>query len=388
MISKTTLKKNNSDITFEYIDSPEKLDCLTAAIRTADWVALDTEADSFHHYQAKICLIQLTFDGRHVIIDPLAKMDLNSFLDELAQKNLIIHDAGYDLRLLYADFKFKPKAEIFDTMLGASLAGLKNVGLSGLLNLLFDKNPAKHNQKADWSKRPLPEKCLQYAAEDTAYLFEIKNYLQTKLRELGRQDWHTESCQWALHAAYTQKEQPDPDHQWRIKGTGKCSPKEMAFIRQLWLWRDDIAQQTNIAPFMICRNEEMIKLTLWAVNRKKPIEENTKLPIRCQSRYKKSLYDALISAQKLPEDQWPEKIKSDRSKRLSDATQNTINQLKAECETVAKDLDLAPQLLASRMALTRIVVNKATTLEQIQKKRILMNWQANLLLPTIKKMLE
>jgi len=90
----------------------------------------------------------------------------------------------------------------------------------------------------------------------------------------------------------------------------------------------------------------------------------------------------------LPENQWPGKVKSDRSKRLAKKTQNVINQLKAECETIANNLELAPQLLASRMALTRIVLNNATTLEQIQKKRILMNWQANLLLPAIKQVLE
>ena len=382
-----TLKKTSDDITFEYIDTPETLDRLTKVMQGVDCVALDTEADSFHHYQPKICLIQLSFGNRNYIIDPLAKMDLHPFLKVLAKKILIIHDAGYDLRLLYADFKFKPKAQIFDTMLGASLAGLKNVGLSGLLNLLFDKNPAKHNQKADWSKRPLSAKCLQYAAEDTAYLFEIKSYLETELKKLNRTDWHVESCQWAIRAAYASKEQPDPDRQWRIKGTGKCSPKEMAFLREVWLWRDKIARQTNIAPFMICRNEEMVKLALWAAHRKKPIESQTKLAIRCQDRYKTGLLTALLEAQNLPEDQWPEKVKSDRSKRLSNSTQKVIDNLKAECEKIAADLNLAPQLLASRMALTRITVNKATTLEQIQKKRILMNWQANLLLPAIKKIL-
>ena len=149
-----------------------------------------------------------------------------------------------------------------------------------------------------------------------------------------------------------------------------------------------LLKKTNIAPFMICRNEEMLKLALWAAHRKKPIEPETKLTIRCQNRYKTGLLAALLEAQKLPVDQWPEKVKSDRSKRLSNTTQKVIDNLKAECEKVANELNLAPQLLASRMALTRIVVNKATTLEQIQKKRILMNWQANLLQPTIKKVLE
>jgi ribonuclease D len=380
-------KSSNDDILFEYIDTPAKLSGLMEALQAPDPISLDTEADSFHHYQPKICLIQLTFEGRNYIVDPLAKTDLSAFLDLLSHKELIIHDAGYDLRLLYTDFGFKPGVEVFDTMLAASLAGLKNVGLSALLNQFFDKNPAKHHQKADWSKRPLPENLLRYAIEDTVYLFQIKQYLEAELNKLGRMEWYLETCRWAVRAVYTHKELPDPDRQWRIKGSGRCSPREMAFLKELWQWRDNIAHQTNIAPFMICRNEQILELVMWAAHRKKPIEPHTKLPIRCAGKFKEALMAALLKAQDLPEDQWPAKIKSDRSKRLPEKTLGVINQLKNECETVAAEYDLPPQLLASRSALTRIVVNNAATLEEIQKKEILMNWQANLLLPVIKKVL-
>ena len=66
----------------------------------------------------------------------------------------------------------------------------------------------------------------------------------------------------------------------------------------------------------------------------------------------------------------------------------TVNELKAECEIIAGKLGLDMQWIASRAALTQIVLGNAATTEQIQKKKILMNWQANLLLPAIKKVLE
>lgn len=377
----------NSNIEFQYIDTAAKLDCLTDSMQSVDEVALDTEADSFHHYQPKICLIQLTFNEQNYIIDPLAKMDLSRFLTELSHKKLIIHDAGYDLRLLYNDFQFKPTKPVFDTMLAASLASLKGVGLSALLEMLFDKTVVKGNQRADWSKRPLPDKMLTYAVEDTAFLFRIKEYLVTELTRLGRLDWQTETSKWAVRAAYIPKELPDPDRQWRIKGTGKLNPKEMAFIRAIWYWRDAIAKRTNIALFMICRNEDIVRLASWAAKRKKPIAHETRLPIRCNNSNKTALIKALQAAQQLTPQDWPGKIKSDRSKRLSDATRNVINDLKAECEKVAEQVDLPVQLIASRSALTRIVLNNATTLARIQKKEILMDWQANLLIKPIQHVL-
>ncbi|MHC4882425.1 MAG: HRDC domain-containing protein [Planctomycetota bacterium] len=249
---------------------------------------------------------------------------------------------------------------------------MNNVGLSALLEHVLDLKVAKHNQKADWSKRPLPKHLLQYAAEDTVSLMHIKSYLADRLTELGRTDWHTESCVAAVEAAQTNKEAANPDNEWRIKGTGTLSFKEMAFLRKVWYWRENIAKETNIAPFMICRNEEMIKLAQWAARRKKPIEDESKFPIRHKSNKSKALLKALQEAQALPPDQWPGPRKSDPSKRLSNTTRNTVNALKAECETIAAEHDLPLNLIASRA---------------IRKKSILLNWQANLIMPAVQKIL-
>ena len=35
-------------------------------------LALDTEADSLHHYPEKVCLIQLSFEEVDLLVDPLA----------------------------------------------------------------------------------------------------------------------------------------------------------------------------------------------------------------------------------------------------------------------------------------------------------------------------
>jgi ribonuclease D len=379
--------ENEENLQYQYIDTPALLQDLLSHLWPQRTIALDTEADSFHHYRPKVCLIQLSFDDKTYIVDPLAPVDIPALLTVLADKELIIHDAGYDLRMLGGDYGFKPQNGVFDTMLAAALTGMKNVGLSALLEHVLDLKVAKHNQKADWSKRPLTPHLLQYAAQDTASLMHIKAHLTDRLSELGRTDWHAESCIAAVEAAQTTKDAADPDTEWRIKGTGELSFKEMAFLRQLWYWRENIAKQTNIAPFMICRNEEMIKLAQWAARRKKPIEDESKFPIRHKSNKSKTLLKALQEAQALTPDQWPGSRKSDPSKRLSNTTRNTVNDLKTECETIAAKHNLPLNLVASRAALTRIVLDNAITLEQIQKKNILLNWQATLLLPAIQKVL-
>lgn len=370
---------------YRLIEQQTDLLDITTRLHEAQLVALDMEADSFHHYRPKVCLIQLTFSGSNYLVDPLADLDLADFMEALSAKDLIIHDAGYDLRMLFADFGFVPKGTIFDTMIAAGLAGMKNVGLSAMMHEVFGAPTAKHHQKADWSRRPLPDYLLDYAAEDTKFLFQIKDYLEAKLNELGRLEWHEESCRNAIKVALAAKEPQMDEDQWRVKSSGTLKPKEMAFLKQLWYWRDDIARKTNIAPFMIVRNEDLMKLAVWGAHRRKPVEDDAEFPVRHARRYAKSLLEAFRHAQDILPEHWPGPRKSDPSKKLPEKTRRVVNHLKEECDKIAQSVDLPLNLIASRQSLTRIVLGRATTLEQIRQADILLNWQANLLLPAIQK---
>ncbi|HLP76778.1 MAG TPA: ribonuclease D, partial [Candidatus Paceibacterota bacterium] len=102
------------------IDTEQKLAEFLPKLRAATWVAVDTEADSLHAYPEKVCLIQISTVDGDVLVDPLAKIDLDPLLDALSGHELIMHGADYDLRLLLKHHEFVPRA-IFDTMLAARL---------------------------------------------------------------------------------------------------------------------------------------------------------------------------------------------------------------------------------------------------------------------------
>ena len=40
-------------------------------------IAVDTEADSMHHYPEKVCLVQIATEDQVFLIDPLATHDLS-----------------------------------------------------------------------------------------------------------------------------------------------------------------------------------------------------------------------------------------------------------------------------------------------------------------------
>src|SRR5690606_36056003 len=94
--------------------------------------ALDTEADSLHHFREKLCLIQLSVPGSDIIVDPLLELDITPLLTCLADKTLVVHGADYDLRMMKRTYQFSP-TRIFDTMLAAQFLGYERFSYAVLV---------------------------------------------------------------------------------------------------------------------------------------------------------------------------------------------------------------------------------------------------------------
>ena len=378
---------DTTGLTFEYIAAPEAMPALLNTLNSIQTVAIDTEADSFHHFHHKVCLIQLAAGDRCFIVDPLAGLDLSPMLAILAKKRLIFHDAGYDLRMMLADFGFRPQHEIFDTMLAARLVGLENISLSALLEQILDIRLSKHNQRANWAERPIAEALLAYAAEDIRYLAQIADNLTERLETLGRMEWHREYCQWTIGQTQQTKTPEDPEKMWRIRGTFGLSPRQMAFVRAVWQWRQQQADRADLSPFRILHNEQLVELALWAERQSELTPDKlSRLPRHCKGNRKRELVEALQAAHQLDPDQWPKPLRRERNEKPGADVLEKAEQVKVECQKIADTLALPPQLIASRKSLLAAVNTRADTEEKLLRIGW-MRWQANLLLPALRKVL-
>src|SRR5512146_2676543 len=151
-----------------WIDKQPPLDDALARAAAQPVVAIDTEADSLHSYFDKVCLIQMSAGSDDLVIDPLARVDLQAFGRILADPGItkIFHGGDYDLRILNRDFGFTI-SNFVDTMVCAQLLGYEAFGLAALLDRHFGVKVNKAHQRADWAMRPLPPDMLDYAAMDT-----------------------------------------------------------------------------------------------------------------------------------------------------------------------------------------------------------------------------
>ncbi|HMO66015.1 MAG TPA: 3'-5' exonuclease, partial [Verrucomicrobiota bacterium] len=351
------------------IDTPAALAALVADLELADWLALDTEADSLHAYPEKLCLIQIAHPRGEALVDPLAGLDLAPLLRVFARHELILHGGDYDLRLMHRTWGFAPAAGFFDTMNAARLVGVRQFGLNDLLHRFVGVTQEKGPQKADWGRRPLTERMVHYALNDVRHLRALSNVLREELARLGRLDWHHEVCAKIIHTA-THYDPPDPDQVWRIKGCGALDRLGLAVLREEWRWREAEAVRANRPTFHIIVPDKLIELAQAASARGQvPFEH---IPRHLTARRHRGLVAAIETALGLPPDERPEKPRVERP-RPNLAVIARADQLKAVRDRRAAELGLDPSYLASRTQLFEL----AETGDPARTS--LMRWQAALL---------
>jgi ribonuclease D len=365
-------------VEYVYVREVIALERLIERIGAAERVALDTEADSLHNYFEKVCLIQLSVDHEHFLVDPLVGLDLRGFLDALAERPLILHGGDYDLRMMRASMEFRPRRTVFDTMIAAQLLGNEQIGLAALIDRYFAITIAKAGQKSDWSRRPLSEEQLIYAVNDTRFLEPLAERLAGELSERGRLAWHAESCE-AMIEATGRDRLRDHENSWRIKGAGRLTRRQLAYLRELWQWRDAHARAADVPPFKIFGNEQIFELLQWAESHPEvALQQGPKLPRNIHGARLQTLQEALARAAATIPAQWPERRIQDRGEVLPVGCRAQLDALRDECARIAKELGIAPATLAPRAALDAVVRSRARTVEEITSSGGLLRWQADL----------
>jgi ribonuclease D len=336
-------------------------------LRAAAWVAVDTEADSLHAYPEKVCLIQISTTTEDRLIDPLAGFSLDPLLDALSGRQLIMHGADYDLRLLRKHHDFVPSA-IFDTMLAARLLGLRQFGLGNLVEQYLGVKLEKGAQKANWALRPLTERMERYARNDTHYLKPLADQLKAGLEAKGRLAWQEESCARLIADSAIQRS-ADMDSVWRIRGSHLLGRPALAVLRELWQWRETEAIAANKPPFFILSHEGLIEIADASVAAR-PVEPF--LPKHISDRRRGCLMKAIARGLGVPPENHP-KILRHIGRRPTETERRRVIELQKLRDARAAELGIDPTLIASRATLSDLAHDWEKNAAE------LMNWQRQLL---------
>ena len=222
-------------------------------------VAVDLEAAGFHRYSDRVCLLQVSSGDQDFVVDTLAVDPSDALRGPLESPTVtvLLHGGDYDLRLLDRDLDLHP-VKLFDTQTAAALLGESSLGLAALLKKYLDVHVSKKYQRADWAKRPLPDEMLDYAASDTRHLHELADLLTERLEAVGRRSWAEEES--TLMEALRWDADDDVDPVTRVKGVRDFELRQVALVREAWLWRDEVAHARDRAPFRVAGDPVLLEV--------------------------------------------------------------------------------------------------------------------------------
>jgi len=361
-----------------YIATPDELADVARALRAETLVAVDTEAASFHKYRDRIYLVQLSTSAETFIIDPLPLGDLAPLGELLVDRGVekVFHDADYDLRIFDRDYRFRA-AHMFDTRIAAQLIGEPAIGLASLLEKYLGVKLSKEFQKADWSRRPLPPDMLAYAAADTRHLPALRERLRERLQALGRLPWLAEECvrleglRWTgtLDAA---------EAYLRIKGAKALAGRQLAALRELYLWRETLAARQDKAPFRIVGNDVLLAVSRALPRTLPALAATPGVPGSLASRYGPMLLDGVTRALDLDETALPHVERAPRQPR-DPSFEARVERLKVARNQAASALALDPGVLCGRGALEAVARVRPTDNAEMEKIGELRRWQVEVL---------
>ncbi len=321
------------------VASPVALDTAAAVLDDGTGpVAVDTERASGYRYWQRAYLIQLRREGAGtVLIDPIGLDDLSGLADVLNPLEWVLHAASQDLPCL-AELGLRPDA-VFDTELAARLAGLERVGLAALVEELLGYQLQKGHGAADWSRRPLPAEWLTYAALDVELLLPLRAATAAELDAQGKSGWAAEEFE-AVRTAGPPAPRPDP---WRrTSGMHRVHrPRDLATVRELWLAREQLARQRDIAPGRVLPDSAIIDAALADPPDEAALLSRPVFGGRSQRRQVKTWLAALQTARALPASELP-------TERTPGSSPPPVNRW------TDRDPAAAVRLVAARAVLTEI----------------------------------
>jgi ribonuclease D len=356
-----------------YLDDKGAVGRFIASIANTRAIALDTEGASFHRFIDRIYLLQLSTRDASSILDPLTigvPEGLGALL-ESRDVEVVFHDADYDLRLLHQDYGWRV-TNIFDTRIAAQLLGLKAFGLAALLERFFGLKLEKKHQRADWSMRPLTTGMLEYAAQDTEFLLDLRDRLGNELAKLGRASWAAEEFKRLEGTRWDDEDARDAF--LRIKGARDLTRRQLALLRELVIWRDDIARSLDRATFRVVSNETLLELARLAPTTRAQLGAVKGMPRGILESRSADMLAAVARGVAAADADLPRFPRAQRWERDPDFD-DVVSRLKTVRDAAAVRLDLDPGVLCPRERLEAVARRRPTTVEELSEVPDFRRWQ-------------
>lgn len=337
------------------LSDSQSLAALCTRLAREPFITIDTEFLRESTFWPQLCLVQVAGAHEHALIDPLADaVDLEPLFALLADTNVlkVFHAGRQDIEIFNYLTGMIP-APIFDTQIAAMVCGYGDqVGYDQIVRQTIGASIDKSNRFTDWSRRPLNEGQLAYAAADVTHLRQVYLHLKSILEKKQRESWVQEELAVLIDP---QTYSVDPDRAWERLKLRARKPIEFAALKAAAKWREQIAQERDVPRRRILKDDAVYEL---AQQRPQSLEALTRLRAVPRGFDKQPIAKSLITAMKKVASIKPDDLpKLPRQKRNPETSPALTDLLKVALKLVAEQEGVAPRIIASADELEAIAIH-------------------------------
>lgn len=250
---------HSADDAYDLITTSSQLAALVERLARHSHVAFDTEFVSEHTYRSQLCLIQVAAPDTLAVIDTLKVPELDPFWRLLTEpgRTTVVHAGREEMGFILHAIKSRPSS-LFDVQVASGLVDHDYpAGYASIVRRFLNLPTNKGETRTDWRQRPLTPAQLEYALDDVRHLEQLWRKLDGKLAASGRTDWMRDEMQ----AWQNDVEESFIRKRWRrVSGLSGLSRRELAIARELWHWRDSVAESRDMPPKRVLRDDLLVEL--------------------------------------------------------------------------------------------------------------------------------
>jgi ribonuclease D len=328
-----------------------------------------------------LCLVQVATAERLFVIDPLAAGPIDRFWELVADpaRVVVVHAGREEVRLCQLGCG-RPPGNLFDLQIACGLVGLGYpLGHGPLVHQLLQVQLAKAETLTDWARRPLTRQQLQYAYDDVRFLLPLWRQLTRRLDKLGRAEWAVEEFQALARRALI--DNPAAERWRKLRGLGSLDRRRLALVRELFAWREEVAERQNRPARAILRDDLIVEIA-----RRLPQRERDLTVLRGLPRH--DLGEILKAVQRgnsVPPDQWPASQERD-----NDPPQVAMvtSLLMAVLGDLCARQSLTSGLVTTNADVKLLVRARFARAELPEESALTRGWRAKAILPTLLAVLD
>ncbi|MFM8952713.1 MAG: ribonuclease D [Planctomycetaceae bacterium] len=357
---------------FETITTDSQLRDLVERLALHPHVAFDTEFVSEHTYRSQLCLVQVAAPGILAVIDTLAVREIEPFWRLLAEpgRTTVVHAGREEMGFILHAIKARP-SRLFDVQVAAGLVDHDYpAGYASIVRRFLDLPTNKGETRTDWRQRPLSAAQLEYAVDDVRHLEELWQTLQGDLEKLGRVSWMDEEmATWQddVEESFVRK-------RWRrVSGMNGLTRRELAIAREVWHWRDALAEERDMPPRRVLRDDLLVELA-----KRQSADERQISAIRGMQRSDlrhilTSLSAAIERGLDLPDDECP----GGERHRAPPPQLAVLGQFMATAIAgLCRQMQLAPALVGTSSDMRDLLAHKLGSFDEERPPLLATGWRA------------